>query len=189
MIYIRLFIEFAKIGLFSIGGGMATIPFLQDLSRRTGWFTIRQLTDFIAISEATPGSLAINLATFAGYETAGVAGSILATLGIMFPALILITAMASLLHRFRENRYVERAFYGLRPCVLALIGSAFLGLVEVTMFKPDLGLSDLLSGINLKAVVIFLAVLALMNIRRLKEMHPVFFLGISAVAGIAVYSL
>ncbi|MEG1863284.1 MAG: chromate transporter, partial [Oscillospiraceae bacterium] len=94
MIYITLFYEFFKIGLFTFGGGLATIPFLQDLSQKTGWFTLSQLTDFIAISESTPGPVAVNMATYTGYEVAGILGGFVATLGLIFPAFILISLMA-----------------------------------------------------------------------------------------------
>ena len=187
MIYWRLFYEFAKIGLFSFGGGMVTIPFLQDLSVKTGWFTLQQLTDFIRISESTPGPMAINVATYAGFETAGVLGSILATFGVMFPALILVTIMARFLDKFKGNKYIDWAFYGLRPCVLALIGSAFLSLVEVTMFKPGLSLSTLLQSINIKAVIIFVIIFILINNKQLKKLHPVAFLALSAVLGMVMF--
>ena len=188
MIIFRLFFEFAKIGLFSFGGGMATIPFLQDLSVKTGWFTIQQLTDFIRISESTPGPMAINVATYAGFETAGVLGSVAATFGVMFPALILITIMAKFLDKFKGNKYLDWAFYGLRPCVLALIGFAFTSIVKVTMFYSGVSFSNMFSMINWKAVLIFAVIFALINVKKLKKLHPVMFLALSAVMGMVLYS-
>lgn len=187
MIYFTLFYEFAKIGLFNFGGGMAAIPFLQDLGLRTGWYTLRQMTDFIAISESTPGPMAVNMATFAGYTTRGVLGGIVATLGLISPALVLVSIMAKFFTVFKDNKYVERAFYGLRPCVLALISYALVGLVQVTMFFENRGVYNLMSAINFKAVLIFVVIFALLNEKHLKKMHPVFFLRLSAVIGIVVY--
>lgn len=187
MIYLQLFYEFAKIGLFNFGGGIASIPFLQDLSEKTGWFTLQQLADFIAISESTPGPMAVNVATYAGYTTAGLLGGCIATFGVIFPALILVTIMAKFLHVFRGNKYVDWAFYGLRPCVLALIVSAFLGLVQVTLLNTTPFMDNILGYLNLKAIAIFIVIYVLLNSRKLKRMHPVVFLAISAVMGIIIY--
>ena len=114
MMLLRLFWEFFKIGLFAVGGGMATIPFLYDLSDRTGWFTYTQLADMIAISESTPGPIGVNMSTYVGYEMAGIAGSIFTTLGFVAPSIIIIVIVSIFLQKFRDNRYVESAFYGLR---------------------------------------------------------------------------
>lgn len=189
MIYLRLFYEFAKIGLFNFGGGVASIPFLRDLSVRTGWYTLEQLTDFIAISESTPGPMAVNVATYRGYTTAGVLGGILATFGLMFPAFFFMTMIAKFLDKFKGNKYVDWAFYGLRPCVLALIASSLLSLLKVTMFY-NLGsatLFTLRSAINWRAWGIFILIFAMLNYKPLKKMHPVAFLALSAVLGIILY--
>ena len=121
MMLLRLFWEFFKIGLFAVGGGMATIPFLYDLSDRTGWFTYTQLADMIAISESTPGPIGVNMATYVGYEMSGVLGSISTTLGFVAPSIIIIVIVSIFLQKFRDNRYVESAFYGLRPASSGLI--------------------------------------------------------------------
>ncbi|NLB29617.1 MAG: chromate transporter, partial [Clostridiales bacterium] len=136
MIILRLFAEFFLIGLLAFGGGMATIPFLQDLSERTGWFTAAQLTDMIAISEATPGPIGINLATYAGYNTAGIPGVLSATFGIVTPSVVVIIIVAKVLEKFRENEYVDSAFYGLRPASCALICSSALTLLRSAIFTP-----------------------------------------------------
>ena len=121
MMLLRLFWEFFKIGLFAVGGGMATIPFLYDLSDRTGWFTYTQLADMIAISESTPGPIGVNMATYVGYEMSGVLGSISTTLGFVAPSIIIIVIVSIFLQKFRDNRYVESAFYGLRPVLAAFL--------------------------------------------------------------------
>ena len=124
MIYLILAYEFFKIGLFSIGGGMATLPFLMDLTGKYDWFTISELTNMVAISESTPGPVGINMATYAGYNAAGVPGAIVATLALTAPAWIIIILIAKFLENFSENRNVKAAFYGIRPAVAALIGYA-----------------------------------------------------------------
>ena len=126
MIYLRLFWEFFKTGLFSVGGGLATLPFIYDMSDRTGWFTYQQIADMVAVSESTPGPIGVNTATYVGYVTAGVPGALIATLGLVTPAVICILIIASCLKKFRENRFVDHAFYGLRPASAGLIAAALL---------------------------------------------------------------
>ena len=138
MMLLRLFWEFFKIGLFAVGGGMATIPFLYDLSDRTGWFTYTQLADMIAISESTPGPIGVNMSTYVGYEMAGIAGSIFTTLGFVAPSIIIIIIVSIFLQKFRDNRYVESAFYGLRPASSGLIASAALSVAIVALLAPVL---------------------------------------------------
>ena len=122
MIYLILAYEFFKIGLFSIGGGMATLPFLMDLTNKYDWFTVSELTNMVAISESTPGPVGINMATYAGYNAAGVLGAVVATLALTAPAWIIIIVIAKFLENFSENTNVKAAFYGIRPAVAALIG-------------------------------------------------------------------
>ncbi|MBE5709610.1 MAG: chromate transporter, partial [Oscillibacter sp.] len=129
MIYLRLFWEFFKTGLFAIGGGMATLPFLHDIGEATGWFTQAQLMNMLAVSESTPGPIGINMATYVGFTVAGVPGAVIATLGEVTPSIIVILIIAALLRNFRENRYVDRAFYGLRPASTGLIGAACVSVV------------------------------------------------------------
>lgn len=124
MIYFQLFYEFFKIGLFAIGGGMATLPFLMDLTARYDWYTKAELTNMIAISQSTPGPVGINMATYAGYNAAGIPGAVVATLSLVAPALVIIMVIAKFLADFNENKTVQAAFYGIRPTVAALIGYA-----------------------------------------------------------------
>ena len=141
MILLRLFYEFFKTGLFSVGGGMATIPFLQHMGETTGWFTNQDLTTMIAVSESTPGPLGVNMATYVGYQTAGVPGALVATLGVITPGAILILIIAGFLQKFRSNRSVEAVFAGLRPASTALIAAAGLS-VAYSVFTA----SEQLSG-------------------------------------------
>ena len=121
MIYLRLFYEFFKVGLFSVGGGLATVPFLTDIAERTGWFTAGDLANMLAISESTPGPIGVNMATYVGFHTGGIPGGIIATLGLITPAVIVITIIVGFLKKFRESRVVDSVFYGLRPASTALI--------------------------------------------------------------------
>ena len=187
MIYLRLFWEFFKTGLFSVGGGMATVPFLYKMSEQTGWFSASQLADMIAVSESTPGPIGVNMATYVGYTTAGVAGSLLATLGLVTPEIIVILLIAKILERFRQNRYVDAAFYGLRACSVGLIAAAAMLVIKISMFNTELfaqtgRIPDLLRP---KALILAAVVLVATRwIKPLKKLHPVWFIAFSAVVGI-----
>ena len=133
MIYLRLFFEFFKVGLFSVGGGLATIPFLTDLGQRTGWFTSGQLADMIAISESTPGPLGVNMSTYVGFHTAGLLGSIVSTLGLVTPSILVILLIARILKQFRQSRVVNAIFYGLRAASVALITVALLEVAVIAL--------------------------------------------------------
>ncbi len=187
MIYIRLFIEFFLTGLFSVGGGMATIPFLEDMSARTGWFSHAQLADMIAISESTPGPIGVNMATYVGYLTAGLPGGIIATLGLVTPSVIVILIIAAFLKAFRSNKYVDRVFYGIRPASTALIAAAgvsvlMLCIVDIDTFSNSGKLFDL---VDPKAIILFALVWVLTNlVKKTKKLHPLVFIAISALAGL-----
>ncbi|MBR0315786.1 MAG: chromate transporter, partial [Synergistaceae bacterium] len=121
MIYIKLFWEFFQTGLFAVGGGMATLPFLYNISDRTGWFSHENLAEMIAVSESTPGPIGVNMATYSGYVTAGIPGAIISTSGLITPSIIIILLIAAFLKAFHDNKYVIGAFYGLRPASAAMI--------------------------------------------------------------------
>ena len=130
MIYLRLFLEFFRTGLFAVGGGLATIPFLYHISDSTGWFTHGQLADMIAVSESTPGPMGVNMATYVGYTVGGVPGAVIATLGLITPSILVILIVARFLAKFRTNRTVDAVFYGLRPASCGLIAAAGLSVVR-----------------------------------------------------------
>ena len=183
MTLLRLVFEFAKTGLFSIGGGLATLPFLYEMSDRTGWFSHADIADMIAVSESTPGAIGINMSTYAGFKTAGFAGGILATLGLATPSIIIILIIVRFLKSFRDNPLVEGAFYGLRPASIAMITAAGLNvakvaLVNLSAFAASGSLADLFIP---KAIV--LAVILFIAQRKLKW-SPILFIAISAVVGI-----
>lgn len=184
MMLLRLFWEFFKIGLFAVGGGMATIPFLYDLSDRTGWFTYTQLADMIAISESTPGPIGVNMSTYVGYEMGGIMGAVFTTLGFVAPSIILIIIISIFLQRFRNNRYVESAFYGLRPASSGLIASAALSVMIVALLADGWSFGTLLGDIRWPAVALAAFLFIVTNLKQTKKWHPIAFLGFSAVVGI-----
>lgn len=186
MLYLRLFGEFFFTGLFSVGGGLATIPFLQDIGVRTGWFTSQELANMIAVSEATPGPMGVNMATYVGYATGGPLGSVIATLGLVTPSIIVIIAVAALLHRFRENRYVDAVFYGLRPASTGLIAAAGWSVVLITFWNASVWTQthDLLQAISWKCLPVAAVILLLTHWKRTKNLHPIFWIALSAGAGI-----
>ena len=182
-ILLQLIFEFFKTGLFSVGGGLATLPFLYEMSTKTGWFTHADIADMIAISESTPGAIGINMATYAGYKTAGVPGGICATIGLALPSLIIIIIIARFLDHFSDNKYVQKAFYGLRPASIAMITAALVNVIKVALINiPAWQASG--SPIDLiRPIPILMAVVLFFVMKKLKW-HPVLFLAISAVAGI-----
>ena len=187
MIYLRLFFEFFKTGLFAVGGGMATLPFLYDISTRTGWFTHEMLADMIAVSESTPGPIGVNMATYVGYVTAGIPGAVTATLGLVTPSVVIILLIARALKAFRENPLVDAGFYGLRPCSVGLIAAAGLLVVKLALFNPALYAESgkLLDLFNWKAILLAAVLLVCTRyVKKLKGLHPIVFILASAVVGI-----
>ena len=187
MIYLQLFWEFFKTGLFAVGGGMATLPFLYDISNKTGWFTHAQLADMVAVSESTPGPIGVNMASYVGFVTGGVGGAVVATLGLIAPSILIVLIIAAFLKAFRDSKYVDGAFYGLRPASTALIASALVTVAKVAFFSSqNFGdLTAVLHGVEWKAVV--LAAVLLLPTRyvpRAKSWHPIVFIGLSAAVGV-----
>lgn len=187
MILLRLFFEFFKTGLFSVGGGMATLPFLYSMSDSTGWFTHAQLADMIAVSESTPGPIGVNMASYVGFTTAGIPGALVATVGLVTPSVIIILIIAKILAAFRQNKYVDAAFYGLRPCSLGLIAAAGLLVVKIALFDFELFAQsgNLLGLFKLKSILLAAALIVLTRfVKQTKKLHPVVFILFSAVVGI-----
>lgn len=185
MILLHLFWEYFKIGLFAVGGGMATLPFLYDVSDKTGWFTYTQLADMIAVSESTPGPIGINMATYVGYNTAGILGGVVATLAEILPSVIIVVLVSKSLERFSESKYVAYTFYGLRPAVTGLIAAAVLAVfraavLNTALFRQTGAFSDLIS---LKYILFFAVIFA--AIRKFKK-SPILYIAISAVVGIVM---
>ena len=187
MILLRLFWEFFKTGLFSVGGGMATLPFLYRMSETQGWFTAEQLADMVAVSESTPGPIGVNMATYVGFTTAGIPGSVIATIGLVTPSIIVVLIIARVLQKFRTNKYVDAAFYGLRPCSVGLIAAAGLLVVKIALFTLDRYAEThaILDALNIKAILLTVALLILTRgVKAVKKLHPIFFILASALVGI-----
>lgn len=194
MIFLKLFWEFFKTGLFAIGGGMATVPFLQDIAQRTGWYTAGQLADMIAVSESTPGPLGVNMATYVGYTVGsqqvggplmGIVGSLAATIGLIFPSIVIIIAIAYFLQKFRESKLVDAALYGLRPASVALISAAGVDILLFALLRVDSIYNIADASLGWKSVVLAAVVyIATNRVPKLKKVHPVCFIAFSAVVGV-----
>lgn len=174
MIYLSLFLSFFKIGLFAVGGGLATIPFLRDLSVTTNWFSGEELINMIAISESTPGPIGINMATFAGLKTAGLFGGIIATFGLVLPAFLIIIWMSKALQKWKNSDFVQTLFDGLRPTVAGLI-AAFTISVSILIFKNTAQ----------PALSAFLLICYTVLVFQYKW-HPILFILLSAALGILI---
>lgn len=179
----RLYINFFLTGLFSIGGGLATLPFLYKIADRTGWFTYHDLMDMLAVSESTPGAIGVNMSTYVGFITASLPGALSATIGLITPSIVVILIVARILEQFRENKYVQLAFYGLKPASLGLIFAAGFSVAEIVFFNLKLiGKGTLPEILNIKALILGILVFVLMQ--KYNKIHPAAFIGFSAAAGI-----
>lgn len=176
-----LYFEFFKIGLFSIGGGLATIPFLQELSVKYGWFSQELFANMIAISESTPGPIGVNMATYVGYHTAGIPGGIISTLGLISPSIIVILLIARLLTHFKENKYVQSIFYILRPLATGLVISATVQILKIALFIPNT--QSFITALKVKELILFFAMLiAIFSLKK----NPIFYIIAGAVIGIFI---
>lgn len=196
MILCKLFWEFCKTGLFAIGGGMATVPFLREIADKTGWFTAGQLADMIAVSESTPGPLGVNMATYVGYTVGssqlgslwmGIVGAVTATLGLIFPSIVIVLCISFFLKRFRTSTLVDAALYGLRPASVALISAAGVEIVLFAILRVDSIYQIGAAQLSWKSVALAAGVYAGTNlIPKLKKVHPIWFILLSAIAGIVL---
>ena len=194
MILCKLFWEFCKTGLFAIGGGMATVPFLREIADKTGWFTAGQLADMIAVSESTPGPLGVNMATYVGYTVGssqlgspwmGIVGAVTATLGLIFPSIVIVLCISFFLKRFRTSTLVDAALYGLRPASVALISAAGVEIVLFAILRVDSIYQIGAAQLSWKSVLLAAGVYAGTNlIPKLKKLHPIWFILLAAVVGV-----
>ena len=182
MIFLTLFFEFFKIGLFAVGGGLATIPFLYELAGKYPWLTEEMLVDMMAVSESTPGPIGVNMATYVGFETAGILGSLCATVGLVMPSVILIILVSKVLEKFRTNTYVEAAFYGLRPASVAMVASAGIGVAMTTLLNLT---ASGFAVLRWRELVLAAVILVLTNfVPKVKKFHPIVFIALAAAVGI-----
>lgn len=183
MLYLRLFLEFFRTGLFAVGGGLATMPFLYHMADSTGWFTHQQLADMIAVSESTPGPMGVNMATYVGFTVGGVPGAVIATLGLVTPSVIVILIVARILASFRTNRTVDAVFYGLRPASCGLIAAAGISVVGLALL--DLSAPDWTALFRWKYLALAGVILVLTRwVKPTRKLHPIVFILASAVVGI-----
>ncbi len=183
MIYLQLFYEFFKTGLLAVGGGLATLPFLNAMAEKYAWFTVEDVSTMIAVAESTPGAIGVNMATYAGFITGGVLGSIVGVAALTAPAIITIMLVAKFIDKFKSSPLMQNAFSGLRPASMALIAIAGLGVAVPTFFNTDAIIAgDWSVAFLWKAML--LAVAIFLGQKFLKKVHPTVFILIAAVAGI-----
>ena len=191
MIFLELYFRFFMVGLFSVGGGLATLPFLTSMGETTGWFDAMDISNMVAISESTPGPIGINMATYIGYQIGsqlgapfGILGSIIASLGEVTPCVVIIIIISKMLMKFRDSKYVEYAFYGLRAASVGLIAAAWLGVAKIAFFHSDLMAEsgNFLMAVDYKSIILSAVIFFLVN--KFKKLHPIALIAISAVVGI-----
>lgn len=179
-VFLDLFIEFFQIGLFAVGGGPATIPFLMDIPKRHDWYQVSDVANMLAVSESTPGPIGINMATYAGYNAASFPGGITATLSLVLPSLIVIILVAKILDKFSKNMYVKSSFAIIRPAVTGLIATAVYGIFKTALFTDANG--------NMRFPIVLVLVCigyySLMNVKKLKKLHPALWILCGAIMGI-----
>ncbi len=193
MIFLELFLRFFFVGLFAIGGGLATLPFLTDMGEVTGWFGAMDISNMIAISESTPGPLGVNMATYVGYQVGsdygvafGFLGGFVATIGLVTPSLIVIMVISKVLEKFRDSKVVEYAFYGLRAASLGLVASACLGVAKIAYYSSDLmaQTGNIFMAIDYKSII--LSILIFVGIKCFKKLHPIVFIAVAAAVGVVL---
>jgi len=196
IVYLRLFYEFFKAGLFAIGGGMATVPFLQDISQKTGWYTSGELADMLAISQSTPGPMGVNMATYVGYTVGikhlgilgGILGALVSTTALVLPSVIVILLIAKALEKFRDNKYVNAALYGLRAASVAMITSAGFLIVLFSFFQINSIYEFSKAKWNYASFTLALVVLICSRfIPATKKLHPIIFIAASGIVGIILH--
>lgn len=191
MIFFELFYTFFLIGLFTFGGGYAMIPMIQEQVVSRGWMSESSLTDFIAISEVTPGPFALNISTFIGNTVGGVFGAICATIGVILPSLIIIIIVAMLMKKFMKNRFVQGSLSGVKPIVLALIlSTALLLFIKVLFFRGHAIKGELEFDIRSLTLLIMLSGIMVIHYKiKKKSLGAIKLLGLSALLGIVIFTV
>ena len=194
MIFLRLFYEFFKVGLFSVGAVLVTLHFLRHLGEVTGWFSAADLANMVAVSESTPGAMGINMATYVGFTVGGqsglpggnIVGAVIATLGLVAPSILVILIIAKFLQKFRQSRVVDGVFSGLRPASTGLIAAAGLSVAQIALLTGAAwtGWNSLTAIINWKGVILAAAVFVCMQVKALKKLHPIVYIAAAAVIGV-----
>jgi len=185
MIYFILFYQFFKIGLFSFGGAYATIPFLYDLSNRFGWFSHEDIVNMLAISQSIPGPIGINLASFSGFQAAGLIGGIIAPIGLITPAIIMISFISKFLNKFCDNPTVNAILWGLRPAACAMIAYAMFIIMKVALFNlPKFHLTGQIQDIFKVPAIVILIILVIVD--KKCPLHPAWKIILAGTLGILI---
>ena len=174
-------IEFFKTGLFAVGGGLATLPFLTQMQQNYGWFTAEELANMIAVGESTPGPIGVNMATYVGYTTYGIIGGICATLFLVLPSIIVILIIAKAMDRYQKSPLVQNMFAYMRPAVAGLIAAAGYSVLKIALFRQA---DTFLASISWIAVALYAVLVVLIHLKPLKKLHPIVFIAVGAVVGI-----
>ncbi len=174
--------EFMKTGLFAVGGGMATLPFLTRMQQTYQWFTAEELANMIAVSESTPGPIGVNMATYVGFSSGDVLGALCATLSLVFPSVVVSILVARTLERFRKSSLVKNMFAFMRPAVAGLIAAASLEVLRIALFRAG---TDGLT-VSWLSMGIFAVLLAAMQWKPMKKIHPVAYIAVGAVLGVVL---
>lgn len=186
MIYLELFWSFFQIGLFSIGGGYAAMPLIQNqVVDLHPWLNMTQFADIMTIAEMTPGPIAINAATFVGIQVAGLPGALIATIGCVFPSCVIVMTLAYIYYRFRGLNMVQGVLAGLRPAVIAMIASAGISLMVMALYGQRTPPADLLTFDAVAAVILAAGIVIL---RKWKP-NPLWVMAGSGVVGVILYSV
>ena len=182
---LQLAFEFFKTGLFAVGGGLATLPFLYAMGEKTGWFSSTDVADMIAISESTPGPMGINMATYVGFTSFGITGALVGPLALVFPSLIVIVLISQILNRFKESQAVKDVFYGLRPASTGLIIAAGIGVARIALLYEEVFVQtkEILQLFNYKGILLAVGIYVLTNNKKIKP-HPILVIVIAAVIGV-----
>lgn len=173
--------EFFKTGLFAVGGGLATLPFLTQMQQTYQWFTAEELANMIAVSESTPGPIGVNMATYVGYTSLGLWAGMLATLSLVLPSLIMILLIARAMDKYQKSPLVNNMFAFMRPAVAGLIAAAGFSVIRIALFVQA---DSLLASVNWIAFILFAVLLTLTQLKPLKKIHPIVFIAAGAVLGV-----
>ena len=182
MLYFELFLQFFIIGALSFGGGYASLPLIQDaVVDRQGWLTVTEFADVLTLSEVTPGPIALNAASFAGFRTAGIAGSLFATLGCAAPSCIIVSILAILYVKYCKGSVFSKILSAIRPAVCAMIFSSFLTIVSLALFGTSVISEIALSMLNTVSLLLFAGALILTGTKKFPPAAVILFSGLCGV--------
>ena len=178
---ITICLEFFKTGLFAVGGGLATLPFLTQMQQKYNWFSAEALANMIAVSESTPGPIGVNMATYVGFSTSGVVGALGATLSLVLPSLVIIMIVAKAMDKYQNSPLIQNMFAFMRPAVTGLIAAAGFSVLKIALLRSS---DTFLGSLNWIAIALFAVLVTLTQLKKFKKLHPIVFIAVGAVAGI-----